>query len=237
MVARDLRVRRAGQYVLDGVSFALQRGAVIGLFGPSGCGKTTLMRSIVGVQRNVTGSLSVLGLPAGQPELRHRIAYTTQAPATYADLTVHENLEYFAAIIGAPAPRVAATIEHVGLSGLEHRTVASLSGGQQSRVSLGVALLADAEVLILDEPTVGLDPLLRIELWSLFRQLAGAGRTLLVSSHVLDEAAHCDLLVLMRDGRILATGAPADLCSRTGTTGIEDAFIALVRRGDRVNAS
>ena len=230
LVVTDLIVRRGGHVVLDQVSLTLRRGAVHGLFGPSGCGKTTLMRSIVGLQRLSRGSIEVLGLPAGQPALRHRVAYTTQAPAMYAELTVAENFDYFAAIVGAPAGRAAGTVGTVGLSGLEHRIVSSLSGGEQARVSLGIALLGDSELLILDEPTVGLDPLLRLDLWTLFRRLAGDDRTLLVSSHVLDEARHCDSVVLMRTGRLLAAESPEELCRRAGVASVEDAFIALVRR-------
>jgi ABC-2 type transport system ATP-binding protein len=234
LTSSDLQVRRGGRLVLDSVSFRLRRGAVAGLFGPSGCGKTTLMRSIVGLQRVNGGSVTVLGLPAGDATLRRRVAYTTQAPATYPDLSVRENLEYFAKVAGAPRSRVEQTIGDVGLGGLGGRVVASLSGGQQTRVSLGIALLADAELLILDEPTVGLDPLLRLDLWARFQRLAAAGRTLLVSSHVLDEATHCDSLILMREGRILAEGSPAELCTRANVPTVEQAFIALVRGGGAV---
>lgn len=237
LTGSDLRVRRGGRLVLDSVSFRLRRGAMTGLFGPSGCGKTTLMRSIVGLQRVSAGRLAVLGLPAGEASLRRRVAYTTQAPATYADLSVRDNLEYFATVAGAPRSRVEQTIENVGLGGLGGRVVASLSGGEQARVSLAIALLGDAELLILDEPTVGLDPLLRLDLWAHFQRLAAAGRTLLVSSHVLDEATHCDGLILMREGRILAEGSPAELCARAGVATVEQAFIALVRDGRAAAAS
>ena len=229
VVSDHLRVVRGGQAVLDDVSFTLEPGSVTGLFGPSGSGKTTLMRALVGVQRIAAGSLTVLGAPAGSPGLRRRVAYTSQAPAMYVDLTIRENLGYFARILGVGAARVATTIDEVGLGGLDRRVVATLSGGQQARVSLAVALLGEAELLVLDEPTVGLDPLLRIDLWALFERLAAGGRTLLVSSHVLDEASHCDELVLLREGGVVAKGTPAALRSAAGAATVEEAFIAYVR--------
>ena len=227
----DLTVNRGGRTVLDSVSFRLRSGEIMGLFGPSGSGKTTLMRAIVGLQSIGSGRLTVLGVPAGTASLRARLAYTTQAPAVYTDLSVRENLRYFARIAGARQQRVEETIDDVGLRECSDRVVAALSGGQMARVSLAVALLGDAEVLILDEPTVGLDPLLRLDLWTLFRALAADGRTLLVSSHVLDEARRCDRVLLLREGRLLATGTPDAICARAGATNIEDAFIALEREG------
>jgi ABC-2 type transport system ATP-binding protein len=229
VVGEHLRVLRGGRPALDDVSFTLTGGSVTGLFGPSGSGKTTLMRALVGVQHIDSGSLTVLGRPAGSPELRRRVAYTTQAPAMYVDLTIRENLGYFARILGVDAARVAATIEEVGLRGLDRRVVATLSGGEQARVSLAIALLGDAELLVLDEPTVGLDPLLRIDLWKLFDGLAAAGRTLLVSSHVLDEATHCAALVLLRNGGVVAHGEPSALCAAAGVGTVEEAFVAYVR--------
>jgi ABC-2 type transport system ATP-binding protein len=231
LICRDLTVLRGGRAVLDQVSFELCSGEVTGLFGPSGCGKTTLMRSIVGLQRSTRGAITVLGRPAGDPPLRSHVAYTTQAPSIYADLSVHENFRYFARIVGASSRRVAETIDEVGLQGLDRRVVATLSGGEIARVSLGVALLGDAEMLVLDEPTVGLDPLLRLDLWQLFRTIAARRRSLLVSSHVLDEATHCDRLILLREGRVLAFGAPRAICAQAGAASIEQAFIALVRGG------
>jgi len=226
-----LHVHRGRTEALTDVSFILRRGEVTGLFGPRGCGKTTLMRGVVGLQRITSGSITVLGLPAGNAALRRQVAYTTQAPAVYSDLSVLENFVYFSRIVGVPRRRVTEVIDEVGLQGLEHRVVSTLSGGQEARVSLGVALLADAGMLILDEPTVGLDPLLRLDLWAQFRSIAAQGRTLLVSSHVLDEARHCDRLILLREGRLLAMGTPAEVCAKGHADTVEDAFIALVRSG------
>jgi len=227
-----LRVRRGGRLVVRDVSFEVPRGAVTGLLGPSGCGKTTLMRSVVGVQIVEGGTVTVLGRPAGSPELRHRIGYATQNPAIYADLTVAEALRYFAAVLRAPASDVDRVIAEVGLTDHASKLIGSLSGGEHSRANLAVALLGKPELLVLDEPTVGLDPVLRDELWALFRRLASGGATLLVSSHVMDEAARCDRLLLMREGILLADDAPDALKQSTGTTDLEQAFLHLVRTAE-----
>jgi ABC-2 type transport system ATP-binding protein len=200
---------------------------VTGLLGPSGSGKTTLMRSIVGVQLVESGEVTVGGFPAGSPELLRRIGYVTQAPSVYSDLSVRENLKYFARILGAPNARIEETIETVALSRQAGQVVHTLSGGERSRVSLATALLGRPDVLVLDEPTVGLDPVLRRDLWQTFHRLADDGTTLLVSSHVLDEASRCDQLLLLRDGRIVFTGTPDELLQSTGADNLEDAFLAI----------
>jgi ABC-2 type transport system ATP-binding protein len=224
-----LRVRRGGREVVRDVSFDVPRGVITGLLGPSGCGKTTLMRSIVGVQIVEGGAVTVLGHPAGSPPLRKQIGYATQNPAIYADLTVTEALRYFAAVLRAPMSDVDRVIREVGLTDHAGKLVGELSGGQHSRANLAVALLGKPELLVLDEPTVGLDPVLRDELWALFRDLADAGVTLLVSSHVMDEAARSDRLLLMLEGVLLADETPDQLRSRTGSTDLEQAFLRLVR--------
>ena len=222
-----LRVVRGGRLVLD-LSLRVEAGVVTGLLGPSGSGKTTLMRALVGVQRVAGGSVRVLGLPAGSAALRPRVAYVTQAPAVYADLSVRENLRYFARILRAQRASVDDAIERVALTDVADRVVGRLSGGQRARVSLATALLGEPELLVLDEPTVGLDPVLRRDLWAMFHRLADAGATLLVSSHVMDEAERCDELALLRDGALLATGTPASLRERTGADGLDDVFLRLV---------
>jgi ABC-2 type transport system ATP-binding protein len=224
---RDLWVRRGGKTVLPGVSLAIRRGVVTGLLGPSGSGKTTLMRAIVGVQIVERGELTVLGRAAGVAELRELVAYVTQAPSIYGDLTVRENLEYFAALVDASRERIDAAIEAVGLQAQAGQLVRTLSGGERSRSSLAAALTGRPELLVLDEPTVGLDPLLRQELWETFHALAADGTTILVSTHVMDEAERCDELVLMREGRIVAASTPGQLLAETGTNTLERAFLAL----------
>jgi ABC-2 type transport system ATP-binding protein len=228
VVCERLLVIRGGRRALDELSASVRRSAVTGLLGPSGSGKSTLIRAIVGVQIIQSGELRVFGLQAGSPSLRSRIGYMTQAPSVYGDLTVLENLHYFARVLGAPTERVEETIEAVGLEGERDRVVVNLSGGQRARVSLATALVGKPELLVLDEPTVGLDPVLRRDLWGMFRKLADDGATLLVSSHVMDEARHCDELLLLHEGRLLATGTPDDLRDRTGAADLEDGFLRLV---------
>ncbi len=224
---RDLHVRRGGKPILPGISLRVPAGTVTGLLGPSGSGKTTLMRAIVGVQIIESGQVIVFGQPAGTPALRRRVAYVTQAPSVYTDLTVEENLRYFARILDAPRQRINEVIRLVGLTSQTRQEARTLSGGELSRTSLAVALLGKPELLVLDEPTVDVDPILRRELWQTFYELADGGASLLVSSHVMDEAARCQELVLMRGGRIIATGSPDELLARTHTGELEDAFVAL----------
>ena len=216
--------------MLPGISLRVRPGIVTALLGPSGSGKTTLMRAIVGVQVVDGGEVSVLGLPAGMPELRRRVAYVTQAPSIYGDLTVRENLRYFARVLGVPPARIDHAVETVDLGRQVDQVAATLSGGERSRASLAVALLADPDLLILDEPTVGLDPVLRQRLWETFHALAREGRTILVSTHVMDEADRCDELVLMREGRIVAVAPPEQLLRETDTDNLEQAFITLASR-------
>jgi ABC-2 type transport system ATP-binding protein len=223
-----LRVVRGDRVVLPELSVAVQPGRVTGLLGPSGSGKSTLMRAIVGVQRVAGGAVTVLGEAAGAPSLRRRVGYVTQAPSVYGDITVGENLRYFARILDAPREQVEEALAHVALERYRDQLVNRLSGGERARVSLATALLAGPEVLVLDEPTVGLDPVLRRELWGLFHELAAGGTTLLVSSHVMDEADRCDELILLRDGRVLAAEPPAALKQLTGTDDLDAAFLRLI---------
>ncbi|MEV4412187.1 ABC transporter ATP-binding protein [Catellatospora sp. NPDC049609] len=226
----DLVVHRGARPVLHGLSCTIPEGSVTGLLGPSGSGKTTLMRAIVGVQVVRSGTVTVLGHPAGDAKLRQRIGYLTQAPSVYADLTVRENARYFAALYGLGAAEADAAVRDVGLADAAGQLVGNLSGGQRSRASLACAIVSKPKVLILDEPTVGQDPVLRDELWAQFRGLAEAGSTLVVSSHVMDEANRCDRLLLIREGSLIADDTPAAVKAAAGTDDLDQAFLTLIRR-------
>lgn len=232
IAAKALTVAKGSAVILDGLDFVIKKGAITGLIGPSGSGKTTLMRVVVGAQKITSGHVTVLGQPAGSRSLRPKIGYVTQNPAVYSDLTVLQNLEYFAAMVGVTKRQAQKVVEKVRLTDQSGRLVGSLSGGQRARVSLAVALLGDPELLVLDEPTVGLDPILRTELWTQFAELAEQGKTLLISSHVMDEAERCDELMLIRDGRMLWNDSRANLFEKTKTTNVGDAFVTMIGDGD-----
>ena len=225
----DLAVVRGGRTVLQGISTVMPSGSITGLLGPSGSGKTTFLRAVVGVQRLSAGTVTVLGAPAGSPALRRAIGYVTQAASVYEDLTVLQNVRYFASLYGRGRRHPAAVVEDVGLGAQAGQLVRSLSGGQRSRCSLACALVADPQVLVLDEPTAGQDPLVREQLWAQFRDLADSGVAIIVSSHVMAEAARCDQLLLIRDGRVAAAGTPAQLRSRTGAEDMDQVFLTLAR--------
>lgn len=227
ITAKNLRVVRGETKALDGVSFSIVAGKITGLIGPSGSGKTTLMRAIVGAQMTTSGSLQVLGLPAGNKQLRSKIGYVTQSPAVYDDLTTRQNLRYFAAILGLGKTEVDRAIQAVDLNPQANQLVGTMSGGERARVSLAVALLDEPPLLVLDEPTVGLDPVLRESLWGLFRRLAEGGRCLLISSHVMDEAEQCPELLLLRNGRVLYQSTKQGLLNSTKTKTVHDAFLTL----------
>ncbi len=227
--ARSLRVVRGTTVVLPDFSVQIAQGTITGLLGPSGCGKTTLMRSIVGTQVVASGTVTVLGHPAGSPMLRRRVGYVTQEPTIYKDLRVIDNVRYFAALYGMPADAADAAIDGVGLTDHARDYCGNLSGGQRTRVSLACALVCQPDLLVLDEPTVGLDPVLRVDLWKQFHTLARRGTTLLVSSHVMDEADQCGELILMREGLLLAHTTPDRLRRETRCTSLEDAFLSVIR--------
>jgi len=230
--AKDLHVARSRSKILNGLDFTVESGRITGLLGPSGSGKTTLMRAIVGVQRITRGTITVLGRPAGSAPLRHDVGYVTQGASVYGDLSVQANVRYFGAMHGATAADTAEAISAVGLQALAGRKAADLSGGQFSRVSLACALVSHPKLLILDEPTVGLDPVLRAELWERFGAMAAAGTTLLVSSHVMEEASHCSSLLLLRNGLLLAQLTPAELAQQGRSEDLERAFLTIIKAAD-----
>ena len=228
----DLSIRRGTKLVIDGISTQIAAGSLTGLLGPSGCGKTTFLRAIVGVQRIQAGSVTVLGRAAGDAALRRSVGYVTQAPSVYLDLTVRENVRYFASLHGLKAKAGDEALTDVGLSEAAGQLTSRLSGGQRSRVSLACALLGKPDLLVLDEPTVGLDPVIRQELWARFTDLAVGGTSIIVSSHVMDEAARCDRLLLLRDGRLMADSTPAAIRAEAGTDDLEEAFLRLIKRDE-----
>jgi ABC-2 type transport system ATP-binding protein len=226
---RNLVVERGGRRVLHGIDCSIPRGTVAGLLGPSGSGKTTFIRAVVGVQVIKDGTVTVLGRPAGSAALRRTVGYLTQAPSVYVDLTVRENARYFAALYGLPAADADRAVSDVGLGAAAGQLVGTLSGGQRSRASLACAMLSNPELLVLDEPTVGQDPVLRADLWQQFHELAAAGTTLLVSSHVMDEAGRCDRLLLIREGRLIGDDTPDAIRTSADTDDLEEAFLRLIR--------
>ena len=226
---RDLVVERGRRRVLHEISCSVPAGSVTGLLGPSGSGKTTLIRAVVGVQIIRSGTVTVLGEPAGDPALRRTVGYVTQAPSVYADLSVRENARYFGALYGLGAAEADRAIADVGLTDAAGQLVGNLSGGQRSRASLACALIGTPRLLVLDEPTVGQDPVLRADLWARFHALAAAGTTLLVSSNVMDEAGRCDRLLLIREGRLIGDDSPAAIRAAAGTDDLEEAFLRLIR--------
>jgi ABC-2 type transport system ATP-binding protein len=226
---RALVVDRGGRRVLNGLDLTIEPGGVTGLLGPSGCGKSTLMRSLVGVQQVASGSVKIAGIEAGSAPLRSRIGYVTQAASVYDDLSVTENLVFFAKVLGVGRDEVERCIDAVDLADHAGQVVGNLSGGQRSRASLAVALLGSPDLLVLDEPTVGLDPVLREDLWNMFHRIADTGAGVLVSSHVMDEAERCDRLLLMRDGVFIADGTPDEIRQKAGADDIEQAFLTIVR--------
>lgn len=210
-------------------------GKTIGVIGPSGAGKTTLIRSIVGRQHINSGQIHVFEEPAGSPSLRHQLSYMTQELSVYPDLTIRENLRYFAVMAGQTKTQakelIGNLLEEVDLTEKADSLVSNLSGGQKQRASLAIALIGSPKLMVLDEPTVGLDPVLREKLWNLFNKLARQGTTLIISSHSMDEANRCDDLVLIRNGKLVAHSSPDELRTQTGTKTIEQAFLTLV--GDK----
>ena len=226
-----LSVTLSGSFnALQDINVELPEGKAIGFIGPSGAGKTTLIRSIVGRIKLTSGSIDIFGLPAGDSKLRHQMSYMTQEISVYPDLTVKENLKYFATMMGHKNVNeiIKNVLHEVDMSDKANSLVKNLSGGQKQRVSLSVALIGSPKLMVLDEPTIGLDPVLRESLWKLFNKLKAQGTTLLVSSHSMDEAERCDDLILIRSGKLLAHGSPSELKKNNNTKTIEETFLKLV---------
>ena len=211
---------------LDSVSLRVRTGEVYGLLGPNGSGKTTLIRALVGLVRIDSGSVTVLGRRMPELGVLSRVGYMTQAAALYPDLSVEENLRFFAAINGAEDD-VDAALAFVELAERRKSVVATLSGGMRTRASLACALVHKPRLLLLDEPTVGVDPQLRRQFWDRFAAMAAEGTTIVVSSHVMDEAERCQRLGLIRFGKLLAEGSVAELKAQAGVERLEDAFLRL----------
>lgn len=218
--------------ILSDITAKIPAGKIVGLLGPSGSGKTTLIRTLLGLQKVSSGKITVLDGKPGVRTLKREIGYVTQSPSVYGDLSVGENIAYFASLVGVPKHDVRKVLEEVELQEHERAVVSKLSGGQRARVSLAIALLGKPKLLLLDEPTVGLDPVLRRSLWQHFAELASSGVTLLISSHVMDEAEKCDELLFIRDGKLLAHGTKGSILSDTRTHSMEAAFLALAERGE-----
>jgi len=229
LAASDVRKRFGSVEALRGLTLSVRSGEIYGLLGPNGSGKTTFIRCVAGLVRPDSGLLSVLGRDPRSAVATGRVGYMTQAAALYGELSVEENLSFFAALegMGDAARRIEEVLRTIDLLDRRRSVVGTLSGGQRQRVSLAAALLHEPLLLLLDEPTVGVDPALRRDLWDVFRGLATHGVTILVSSHVMDEAGRCDRLGLIRDGRVIAEGSAAELVSRAATRDLESAFLAL----------
>jgi ABC-2 type transport system ATP-binding protein len=213
---------------VDGVSFDLAPGRIYGVLGPNGSGKTTLIRLLTGLARATSGTAEVLGVAMPSRENLAHVGYMTQSDGVYPTLSVFDNARFFAAAYGVrDRSKVSRALELVELADRAKEIVLHLSGGQRRRLSLACALVHEPEILFLDEPTVGVDPLLRAQFWQHFRGLAKSGTTILVSSHVMDEADRCDELLFMRSGSIIARGSSAELRERAGTVDLEQAFLAF----------
>jgi ABC-2 type transport system ATP-binding protein len=227
VVMRDARIVRGGVEIVPSLTLEIPAGSVFGMVGPSGSGKTTIMRTILGLTRLAGGSATVLGLPAGDAALRSRIGYMPQGSGVYPDLSGRENLQFYASIYRAPGRRIDEVLDLMDLVRIADRPLSTYSGGEVQRVGLAMALMHQPELLVLDEPTVGLDPRIRRTLWDQFRAWADDGTTLIVSTHVMDEAERCHQIAFINNGQLVTAGTPDELRLRTGRSDLESAVLAL----------
>ncbi|OLC25982.1 MAG: ABC transporter ATP-binding protein [Actinobacteria bacterium 13_1_20CM_2_65_11] len=230
VAVEGVRKKFGGLHALDGVTLRVRTGEIYGLLGPNGAGKTTLIRAIVGLVAPDAGEVTVLGRRMPDVDNLRNVGYMTQAAALYPGLSVEENLKFFAAVYGVDEG-VDEALRLVELYDRRGSVVATLSGGMRQRCSLACALVHKPKLLLLDEPTVGVDPQLRVQFWEEFRKMAAAGTTIIVSSHVMDEAERCQRLGLIQYGKLLAEGTPNEVRASAGTNNLEEAFLRLAGSG------
>lgn len=222
--------------VLQDITLDVQPAEIFGLLGPSGSGKTTLVKLIAGVDKSTSGTVSVNGVQMPRLDMLGKIGYMAQSDALYTELTAYENLSFFASLFGLSGKekkhRIEEVMELVNLTDSMKKLVSAYSGGMKRRLSLAIAMLHRPSVLILDEPTVGIDPVLRISIWDELRTMSDQGTTIILTTHVMDEADKCNRLGMIREGRLIAVGTPSELKENTHSTTIEEAFLAYggVRR-------
>jgi len=238
IIVNNLAFKYGGLKVIDDMSLAIEAGTSYGLLGPNGAGKTTLIRLMVGLLKPASGSIKCLG-KTPSPATARQTGYMPQLPALYSELSVAQNIEFFARIYGLKnnkerLARVDEVIKLIDLWPKRNTQAMKLSGGMKQRVSLGCAIVHRPSLIFLDEPTVGLDPELRVHFWEYFEGLTRGGATLVISSHTFDDAAHCQKLAFLRLGKVVAEGTPAELRAATGETGssLEDAFLYFIRRDE-----
>lgn len=238
---RDVAKKFGDNPVLKQISLQLPVGQIMGLIGPSGAGKTTLVKAILGMEKVDAGTTTVLGTPMPNRKVMQRIGYMAQSDALYEDLTARENIRFFAELMSVPKTKLAMAIDHVAqvvnLTDALDRRVSAYSGGMKRRLSLAIALVQDPELLILDEPTVGIDPDLRQQIWTELYQLKSQGKSILVTTHVMDEAERCDYLMLIREGIALAQGTPQQLEKDYAVTTIEQVFLKAGRLQDESHSN
>lgn len=228
--AKSVEIRRGGKVIVPALNLDIPQGSLFGLVGPSGSGKTTIMRAMLGLGAIHGGEMSLLGLPVGHADLRQQIGYQPQIGGAWLDLTARECLQFVGKIYRVNQERIDLVLDLMELQSLADRPLATLSGGQERRVGLAMAILHQPPFLILDEPTVGLDPRLRHRLWTEFRDWVNAGSTIVVSTHVMDEAQLCDQIAVVMDGRVIALDSPGELIRQQNASDLESAVLLMFEK-------